>query len=105
VRQVRQRRPLDVDDYDCDTCKTAKLDYSYALNRFMSHGNIWAATRTDSFIILSERSGLRGDSRIPKHLKPVIVAHEMLHRGKAYTDEQVILMLICGDAWYERETT
>ena len=105
MRQVRQRRPLETDDYDYDTSTTAKLEYSYKLNRFMSHGNIWAATQTDSFIILSERSGLRGDSRIPKHLKPVIVAHEMLYRGKDYTDEQVILMLICGDAWYEEETT
>lgn len=103
MKQVRQKRPLEA-DYEFDNSgMTSALEYSHRLKRFMSQGNIWAATQTNSFIILSERSGLRGDSRIPKNLKPVLVAHDMLYKGKTYTDEQVIAMLICGDAWYDLE--
>lgn len=105
MKQVRQKRPLEA-DYEFDNSgMTSKLEYSHGLNRFMSQGNIWAATQTNSFIVLSEKSGLRGDKRIPKHLKPVIVSHGMLQKGKTYTDEQVIAMLICGDAWYDLENT
>ncbi len=78
------------------------LEWDDRMKRFTSNGLVWSATRTESFIVASDQSLIRHSSRFPAGLRVVVVPHTHF-RGGDFTDEQVLAMLIRGDAWFVEE--
>lgn len=81
--------------------EVSELEWDERQKRYTSNGLVWSATRTESFLVVSDQSLIRNSKRLPTGLKTVLVPHGRFR--DAYTDERVIALLLSGDAWFAEE--
>jgi glycerol kinase len=81
--------------------EVSELEWDARQKRYISNGLVWSATRTKSFLVVSDQSLVRHSKRFPAGLKVVLVPHTRFR--SEYTDERVIALLLSGDAWFAEE--
>ena len=81
--------------------EVSELRWDARQKRYTSNGLVWSATRTESFLVVSDQSMIRNSKRFPAGRKVVLVPHRRFR--SEYTDERVIALLLSGDAWFAEE--